>query len=127
MEQSEIIFKVGAAGGSVTLYGVRANHGWLFSRQVIDQTPELIDEPAIRHKSEVTVSWQAALELMDRYHWHRLSPREVHSEFRELVWAAVISRYEIGDGDSKNHHNLSEWKGLYTVASLPGTHHQGPH
>ena len=114
MKQSEVIFKVGAAGGSVTLYGVRANHGWLFSRRVIDQTPELIDEPWIQHKSEVvdsTVdSWQTALELMDRYHWHRLSPREVHSEFRELVWAAVVARYELVSDEDYRY--LAEWEGL---------------
>lgn len=110
MEQSEIVFKVGAAGGSVTLYGVRTNRGWLFSRKIIDQTPELIDKPWIQHKSEVTDSWQTALELMDRYHWHKLLPREVHSEFRELIWAAVVSRYELGTG--KDHQSLSEWESL---------------
>lgn len=108
MKQSEVIFKVAAAGGSVALYGVRIDDGWLFSRQVIDQTPGLIDEPWAQHKSEVVNSWQAALELMDRYHWHRLSPREVHSEFRELVWAAVVSRYEL----PIDHQDLSEWKSL---------------
>lgn len=92
----------------MTLYGVRTSHGWLFSRQVIDQTPGLIDEPWVQYKSEVVNSWQAALELMDRYHWHRLSPREVHSEFRELVWAAVVSRYEL----PIDHQDLSEWKSL---------------
>ncbi len=95
MEKSEVILKACAAGGSVTLYGVRTNHGWLFSRQVIDQTPELIDEPWVQHKSEVVDTWQAALELMDRYRWHKLYPREIHSEFKELVWAALVSRYEL--------------------------------
>lgn len=110
MEQNEIIFKVGAAGGSVSLYGVRTNHGWLFSRQAIDQTPELIDEPCIHHKSGVVDSWPAALELMDKYPWHKLSPREVHSEFRELIWAAVVSRYGLGTG--RNHQGIPEWESL---------------
>lgn len=115
MKQSEVIFKVAAAGGSVTLYGVRIDGSWLFSRQVIDQTSELIDEPWIQHKSEVVDSWQAALELMDIYRWHRLSPREVHSEFRELVWAAVVSRHELGN-DADQHQNLLEWRDLCWVS-----------
>jgi hypothetical protein len=113
--KNEIIFKASAAGGSVTLYGVRTNHGWRFTRQVIDQTPNLIDEPWIQHKSEVVDSWQAALELMDRYHWHTLFPREVHSEFRELVWAAVVSRYVLVN--EKDHMGIAGWEHLCGVSN----------
>lgn len=47
MEPCEVILQVGAEGGDVTLYGMLTKNGWLFSRQVIDQTPELLNEPWI--------------------------------------------------------------------------------
>lgn len=94
MNACETILEVGAEGGSITLHGMRTNTGWLFSREVIDQTPELLDEDATQHRSEVVTSWPAALELMSRYPWRRLYPVEVHPEFRELILSAVTSPAE---------------------------------
>ena len=60
MNPCETILEVGGEGGSITLYGVRTANGWLFSREVIDQSPELINEAAIQHRSEIVDSWPAA-------------------------------------------------------------------
>ena len=100
MNASETILEVGGEGGSITLYGIRTETGWLFSREVIDQSPELIDEAAIQHESKTVTSWPAALELMSRYPWMHLYPLKVHPEFRSLVFTAAIT-------PSKHHGNIS--------------------
>lgn len=93
MGESEVILEIGAEGGSITLCGTRTADGWRFSRNLLDQTPELLDEPAIEHDSNMVESWSAALELLDTYPWHRLFPLWVHPEFRGLVLDAVKARY----------------------------------
>ena len=51
MNGREVIIELGAEGGSIALYGFRTDRGWLFTREVIDQTPELIDEERIEKTS----------------------------------------------------------------------------
>jgi hypothetical protein len=107
MEKSEIIVKVGAEGGDITIYGIRTKQGWLFSREVIDQSLMLLDEGAtIQHKSEVANSWPGALELLDQYPWHKLRPREVHPEFQDIILDAVLERFK----NERNPRQLSRWK-----------------
>lgn len=102
----EVILKVGAEGGSITLYGVRTESGWRFKRDVIDQTPCVLDEAGIRHDSQFTSSWAEALSLLDRYPWHRLYPIRVHPEFRQSVWSVVRTRYARDGSD----HDLERWR-----------------
>ena len=109
MNQSEIIVKVGAEGGNLTLYGVRTGNGWIFSRNVIDQSLLLLtDGPEIRHTSETVDSWPEALKLLDEYPWHRLSPREVHQEFRQAVFDGVVERFQREGEQSPS--RLDRWK-----------------
>ena len=62
MNKSEIILKVGAEGGAITLYGVRDLDGWRYLTSALDQTPSLLpdeyDEPKNRKDSEVVNSWE---------------------------------------------------------------------
>jgi hypothetical protein len=90
----EVIIEVGAEGGSITLYGLPTDQGWVFSRKVIDQTPELIDEDWIKTNSDCFHSWEAALKLLDRYPWPKLYPISVHPDFRERIWSAVQERLD---------------------------------
>jgi hypothetical protein len=109
MNQSEIIVKVGAEGGNLTLYGVRTGKGWIFSRNVIDQSLLLLTEgPEIRHTSETVDSWPEALKLLDEYPWHRLSPREVHQEFKQAVFVGVVERFQREGEQSPS--RLDRWK-----------------
>jgi hypothetical protein len=62
MNDWEVILQLGTEGGSVTLYGMQTEQGWLFSRSVT----ELIDEERIPHDSPVVDSWEAAIGLLDR-------------------------------------------------------------
>ena|SRR5438132_2539279 len=92
MADWQVILQLGAEGGSITLYGMETERGWLFSRNVSDWTPELLGKEHIQHKSPAVDSWQAALALLDRYSWQRLSPLIVHPEFSDRVWTAVRNR-----------------------------------
>jgi hypothetical protein len=104
VSEREVILRVGAEGGSVTLHGVRTEDGWRFQRSVVDQTPWMLDEAEIRHDSQFTSSWDEALALLDRYPWQRLFPIRVHPEFRQVVWSAVQTRYA-----GNNAENDLEW------------------
>jgi hypothetical protein len=60
--------------------------------EVIDWTAGLIDEDPIRKKSGVVDSWNAALELLDRYPWPKLSPISIHPDLKRQIWVAVQER-----------------------------------
>ena len=109
MSKCEIIVEVGAEGGSITLYGVRGQQGWLYSRSVIDCTPLFIDEETIRHKSDATDSWDVALRLLDRYPWHTFVPLIIHPEFRQQIWVAVQKRFDSIGGSGEE---LEPWRKL---------------
>ena len=49
----ETIVEVLTEGGGIHLFGLRTAQGWLFSREVIDQTGFLVGESEIRHRSTV--------------------------------------------------------------------------
>ena len=76
-----IVLQLGAECGSLTLYGMQTEQGWVFCRNLIDWTPQLIDEERIQHKSPVVDSWGAALTLLDQYPWQTLFPLVVHPKF----------------------------------------------
>jgi hypothetical protein len=114
MNENEIIVEIGAAGGSITLYGLRTESGWLFSREVIDSTPLLLPEEfpegVIHHSSSVVDSWEEALKLLDRYPWHRLYPLRVHPEFRQKIWVEVQRRLS-SEGDNEGlEHEIGLWR-----------------
>ena len=113
MNQSDVILEVGAEGGSLILHGIRTAEGWQYSRNVLDQTPELLDEPWVEHDSAFVKSWVEALKLLGKYPWHKLYPLQVHPEFRELVFDAVIARYK--EEDSSDPQRLRKWRELCGV------------
>src|SRR5262249_26030188 len=106
VNKSEVILEVGAEGGAITLYGVRAPDGWRFSTSMLDQTPSLLPdafhEQGSRKDYEGVNPWEAALRLIDRYPWHRLHPLTVHPEFGERVLDCrtkpVRQRSKTGEG-----------------------------
>jgi hypothetical protein len=109
MNKSEVILELGAEGGSITLYGMQTERGWVFSRNVIDWTPELVGEERVQHKSPVVDSWAAAVALLDQYPWQRLSPLMVHPEFSERIWSAVRERLE---KDQASGSYLNRWRSM---------------
>lgn len=89
---AEVIVKVGAEGGSLTLYGARTVDGWRFALEVIDQAPELVEEDWIVHSSSAVDSLEDALALFDEYPWSRLHPLKIHPDFRVAILMAVEER-----------------------------------
>ena len=92
----EVIVEVGAEGGGITLYGKRVDGAWSFAREIIDQTPQLLDEAEIRGSSNVVTGWVEALALLDKYSWAGLYPISVHPEFAARVLAATSDRLKDG-------------------------------
>lgn len=111
----EIILRVSAEGGSITLRGERNDQGWKFLRHLRDQTARPLAEPDTVHQSDSVDTWEEALKLMDRYPWPKLFPREVHPEFRALVLQEVLRRHEL---DPLEEFQLEEWR---TVCRTPGS------
>jgi hypothetical protein len=109
MSDKQLILKIGAEGGSITLFGIHSERGWLYSTSVSDWTPELIDEESIRYDSHVIASWEAVLQLLDRYPWHLLVPLKIHPEFRQQIWAAVQTRFAGRAGSSAD---IERWREL---------------
>ncbi len=110
----QVILEVGAAGGSLTLVGVRSAQGWQFQRKVNDCTPLLIDEgPAISHESHWVDSWKAALKILDEYPWHRLYPTVVHPDFAQRIWKALKKRLDkdiLSGRRLPNEVNMMRWR-----------------
>jgi hypothetical protein len=105
----ETIIEVGAEGGSIALYGFRTDHGWVFTRKIVDQTPEFIDQEWIEGKSDFVDSWEAALKLLDQYPWFILYPLSIHPDFRQKIWSAVQERLQ---KDESSELKLSRWREL---------------
>jgi hypothetical protein len=106
---AQTILKVGAEDGSVALRGLWTAKGWRFLRAVRDWTPTLVDEAAIEHESDFVSSWRGALQLMDRYPWHRLTPLRVHPEFAGQVWSAYERRSR-EPGAAADPERRDEWR-----------------
>ena len=113
----EIIIKMAGAGIMVILYGVRVEGDrWKFLLDKDEGTmADFLSEedadllPKLRTKSEYVDSWDKALALLNRYPWTWFVPKEVHPEFRDLVWSAVQAR-EPKETDGMKHHLYEGWK-----------------
>ena len=92
MNDLTIILKAGVEGGAITLYGQYNGKGWMFRKDIADQTPMPIDERAKYSSSEQVYSWEEALKILDSHAWHLFYPLEVHPVFRGAVLAAVVRR-----------------------------------
>ena len=108
VSKSEVILHLAAEGGGISLFGLHANNEWRFSREVLDYTPEMIDEDRYQHTSSVVTTWPAALALLDEYPWVMLSPREVHPDFRKAFYEAALNRLSKRAVDSPN--QLQKWR-----------------
>ena len=113
----EVIVKIGAEGGDLTLYGARTGNVWRFKLNVYDCTPLLLeeDEEPVPYESEVSSvpSWPEAIAILDRYPWANLYPMAVHPEFRKQVWSEVQRRLDEGE---ENEFSRNRWRKLCEVA-----------
>lgn len=110
--QWETIISVAAEGGSIKLLGKEQSPGqWVFRKLVNEIQFDDLEDEAINSSSHdridyearvVNKSWEEALQILDRYPWHKLSPREVHPGFRKQLWAAFQAKRK-GDPRSSSH------------------------
>ena len=97
---TEVIARIGAEGGELTLIGQRTEEAWRFRLETDDCSAEFLDEDdAAGLPSGVTASpwvntWADAVALLDRYPWAELYPLAVHPEFHERVWEEVERRID---------------------------------
>ncbi len=105
-ESREIIIRVGAAGGRLTIYGQRRSSEWEYIFEIQDNTPQLIDEPAIHNVLKGGTTWRSALMSLDRYTWPLLNPLVVHPEFATRVWRARQRRLI---GSARSDFNRDRW------------------
>lgn len=104
--EQELILKVGAAGGSLSVWSVNAKDG---TRSFVVKRNETVlkgfmdeeDANGLSFKSETVplLSFADALVALGHYPWYHLSPRFVHQDFREPVLAAVMNLGEEEDVD----------------------------
>jgi len=97
---SETIIRTLDDGGSTLLSAVHVPSGWTAFTVVSEDHPplEMISDDA-RAAPETFVkfagpaeTWEGALELLDRFVWHVLTPDYVHPDFRQAVLAVVRER-----------------------------------
>lgn len=94
----EVILKIGAEGGSITLFGRRLDeHLWIFSLQSSDCSDDEVltadaDSYAGQKTSEVS-SWAEAVNLLNRYpSWYLFYPLIIHPDFKEHIFDEVKKR-----------------------------------
>ena len=98
----QVILEIGAEGGSMTILGSRSPSGdWKFCSERNEAAiADLLSEEDLAgfglenfyHRSGFVDTFEQALELIDRYPWHRLWPLHVHPEFYDRVLAEVQER-----------------------------------
>jgi hypothetical protein len=96
----EIILQASGAGILITLYGIKKKTAkWKFILEKDEGTMAdfLLEEdedllPLLYSQSKYVDTWDEALGLLDKCPWPRFVPMEVHPEFCEMVWTAVLER-----------------------------------
>ena len=97
---SETIIRTQDDGGSTMLSAVHEPSGWTAFTVVSEDHPPLEmlgddggGEPETIVKfAGPAETWEGALELLDRFVWHVLTPEYVHPDFRQAVLEVVRER-----------------------------------
>jgi len=96
--EQELILKVGAMGGSLSIWSVSAKDGTRSFLVKTDETTlkEFMDEEDANGLSFKSATGQLrsftdALVVLGRYPWHLFSPLFVHSDFIDPVLTAVMN------------------------------------
>jgi hypothetical protein len=95
-KKQELILKVGAAGGSLSIWSVNEKDGtrsFLVKRNESTlkelMNSEDVDGITFKSKSGPLLSFADALVVLGRYPWYRLFPLFVHQDFIDPVLTAV--------------------------------------
>jgi hypothetical protein len=97
-DKQELVLKVGAAGGSLSVWSVNAKDGTRSFVVITDESTlkdflDKEDASGITFKSKTALlrSFADALDVLGRYPWHRLYPLFVHRDFIDPVLKAVVN------------------------------------
>ena len=97
-KRRKLVFKIGAAGGSLSVWTVNAEDGtrsFLVKRNESTlkefMTKEDADGVSFKSKIVPLLTFDDALAVLGKYPWHRLTPMLVHKDFREPVLTAVMN------------------------------------
>ncbi len=108
-ERGEVILKVGACGGSLTILGERNAMGdwrFLIAKNEVALVDMLLPEDRVGmvayERSDYLSSLEEALQRLDRYPWFRFVPDEIHPDFLDQVLLEVKKR----GGESQ----VKEWR-----------------
>jgi hypothetical protein len=115
----EIVVRAGVEGGCVTLYRARTSAGaWAYFRElnqvmlcemVEDMDGSMPDAPTKVGSSVAT--FEEGLALLDVDPWARFYPADVHPEYADRVFAAVMQRVgRLPLRDRPHSHVISRWR-----------------
>jgi hypothetical protein len=97
-EEQKLILKVGAAGGSLSVWSVNTKDGTPSFVVKTDESTlkEFMDEEdtnglSFKSKTGSLHSFTDALIVLERYPWHLFSPLFVHQDFIDPVLTAVLN------------------------------------
>jgi hypothetical protein len=97
-KEQKLILKVGAAGGSLSVWSVNTKDGTQSFVIKTDESTlkEFMDEEdtnglSFKSKTESLHSFTDALIALERFHWHLFSPLFVHQDFIDPVLKAVLN------------------------------------
>jgi len=114
----QTLIELASEGGGLRLLGRRVSGGsWAFQMLSLDGWPALLDEESaasVFHESHWVRTWAEALRLLDRYHWVRFIPIEVHADFREDVFVEATRRL-LEDHPTSARRSLERWAGACRV------------
>ena len=97
-DEQELVLKIGAAGGSLSVWSVNAKDGTRSFLVKQDETTlkELMTKEdaagiTFKNKTGSLHSFADALTVLERYPWHLLYPMFVHQDFIDPVLTAVMN------------------------------------
>jgi hypothetical protein len=118
--KQELILKVGAAGGSISVWSVNAKDGTQFFVVTTDESTlkEFMNEEdanglSFKSKTEPLHSFADALTALGKYPWHLLYPMFVHQDFKDVIFTAVM--------DLGGEKELSRWQRKLEFVKRRGT------
>ena len=95
----EVVLSVGAEGGSLSVYRVPLADGrwdWEVETNEVATYDLLSDDDDLDVRSSVrrtgATSLGDALTVLDKYPWVRLTPMQVHADYRDVILSAVLER-----------------------------------
>jgi hypothetical protein len=99
MPPEEVVLRVGAEGGSLTVYRVPyTGGGWFWEvetnevalHDLVSDDDDLDSCGAVRRT--LAESFEEAIERLDKYPWVRLYPLQIHKDYHDAILRAVLER-----------------------------------